>query len=77
MAFPKRKPNRLPYYDYSTPGAYFITVCTENRKPILSEIVGGGAFDAPCKCCDTAFRIYFETVLPSGCRQRDFSEILP
>ncbi len=23
-----RKPNRLKYYDYSTPGVYFITICT-------------------------------------------------
>ena len=47
MDFPKRKPNRLPYFDYNTPGAYFITVCTENKIPILSRIVGGGALDAP------------------------------
>ena len=47
MNLPNRKPNRLPDYNYNTPGAYFITICTENRKPILSEIVGGGAFDAP------------------------------
>ena len=47
MELPQRKPNRLPCFDYSTPGAYFITICTENRKPILSEIVGGGALDAP------------------------------
>ena len=47
MDFPTRKPNRLPNFNYSTPGAYFITICTEDRKPILSEVVGGGALDAP------------------------------
>ena len=47
MDFPKRKPNRLPDFDYSTPGAYFITICTQDRKPILSQIVGGDALDAP------------------------------
>ena len=47
MELPKRKPNRLPCFDYSTPGAYFVTICTQNRKCILSEIVGGGARDAP------------------------------
>ena len=47
MAFFQRKPTRLPDYSYNTPGYYFITICTEDRKPILSEIVGGGAFDAP------------------------------
>ncbi|MBP3337060.1 MAG: transposase [Clostridia bacterium] len=36
----KRKPTRLKGYDYSTPGAYFITVCTHNRKCLLSKIVG-------------------------------------
>ena len=47
MAFFQRKSTRLPEYNYNTPGYYFITICTEDRKPILSEIVGGGAFDAP------------------------------
>ena len=47
MDFPQRKPNRLPHFDYSTPGAYFITICTQKRLPILSSIVGGGALDAP------------------------------
>src|SRR5512133_2325423 len=28
----QRKPTRLPHYDYSMPGAYFITACTKNRE---------------------------------------------
>jgi len=32
---------RLPKYDYSTPGKYFITICTKNRERILSGIVNG------------------------------------
>ena len=40
MELPKRKQNRLTDYDYSTPNAYFITICTENRKCLLSTIVG-------------------------------------
>ena len=44
---PVRKHNRLNQYDYSQNGAYFITICTENRKCILSSIVGGGVLDAP------------------------------
>ena len=47
MNTPKRKTNRLSYYDYSTPGAYFITICTQDRLPILGRLVGGGALDAP------------------------------
>ena len=37
---PQRKHPRLKTYDYSTPGAYFITICTENRRCLLSRIVG-------------------------------------
>ncbi len=40
MNFPNRKPTRLKGYNYSTPGAYFITICTHNRKCVFSEIVG-------------------------------------
>ena len=47
MELPKRKQNRLKDYDYDSAGAYFITVCTQDRKCLLSHIVGGGAFDAP------------------------------
>lgn len=37
---PKRKMIRIENYDYSTPGAYFITVCTANREKIFWERVG-------------------------------------
>ncbi len=37
---PVRKPLRIEHYDYSTPGAYFVTFCTHNRKNMLSRIVG-------------------------------------
>jgi REP element-mobilizing transposase RayT len=39
---PKRKHARLKEYDYSTPGAYFITICTQDRRCVLSHIVGRG-----------------------------------
>ena len=32
---PKRKHIRIEDYDYSTPGAYFVTVCTANRAKIF------------------------------------------
>lgn len=35
---PKRKHIRIENYDYSTPGAYFITVCVNDRKPILWNV---------------------------------------
>ena len=34
----RRKPIRIRGYDYSTPGAYFITVCINGRKPILWNV---------------------------------------
>lgn len=45
--FPTRKPTRLRNFDYNTVGAYFITICTENRQQILSRIVGAGVLDCP------------------------------
>ena len=48
MELPKRKPTRLKEYDYNSPGAYFITICTHNRKCLLSEInVGEGLCALP------------------------------
>ena len=47
MEHSDRKPNRLQEYDYNQNGAYFVTICTQDRKKILSTIVGGGAYDAP------------------------------
>ena len=47
---PKRKNLRLKQHDYSSAGAYFITICTRERKAILSDIlipVGVGAHDDP------------------------------
>jgi len=41
MEFPYRKPNRIGGYDYSQNGAYFITICTQDRKKILSKISVG------------------------------------
>ena len=40
MELPKRKQNRLTEYDYSTPNAYFITICTHNRKNLFWKDVG-------------------------------------
>ena len=47
VKLPKRKANRLPDYDYSQNGAYFVTICTQDRKRILSDIVGDDAHIVP------------------------------
>ena len=38
----QRKHPRLKDYDYSQSGAYYITICTQDRLCILSKIVGRG-----------------------------------
>ncbi len=53
---PQRKRTRLADFDYSTQGAYFITICTEGRKQILCQIhVGADVLDGPPK---TEFSLY-------------------
>ena len=36
---PKRKSTRLKNFDYSSAGAYFVTICIRDRMHILSEII--------------------------------------
>lgn len=35
---PKRKPTRIKDYDYNLPGAYFITICTQDRIPLFWNV---------------------------------------
>ena len=35
MDLPQRKINRLKEYDYNQTGAYFITICTQNREKVF------------------------------------------
>ena len=44
---PKRKVTRWKDFDYNDDCAYFVTICTENRRCILSYIVGTGVLDCP------------------------------
>ena len=48
---PQRKDLRLKNYDYSSKGAYFVTICIQDRKRILSDIIKPavvvGAHDDP------------------------------
>lgn len=47
MDLPNRKQIRLPEYDYSAPGAYFVTICTHDRRCILSDIRRGDPCGRP------------------------------
>lgn len=40
MEMPKRRLHRLPNYDYTSGGTYFVTLCTLHRIPILGSIQG-------------------------------------
>lgn len=37
-ALPERKLHRLKQYDYSQNGYYFITICTDRRRPLLCSV---------------------------------------
>jgi len=41
MVFENRKSIRLKEYNYSEPGDYFITICTQNREDMFGEIIDG------------------------------------
>ena len=47
MPLPCRKRTRLNNFDYNSTGAYFITLCTKDRRCILSRVVGTGVPDGP------------------------------
>ena len=40
-SFPQRKGLRLKQFNYSSANAYFLTICTKSRQPILSDIILG------------------------------------
>ena len=52
--FKNRKTPRLRTFDYNTVGVYFITICTQNRKCLLSRVVGTGVLDCPYHLIDRA-----------------------
>lgn len=37
----ERKLTRLKGYDYSQAGAYFVTICSQNRECLFGEIING------------------------------------
>ena len=39
--FPQRRAMRLRDYDYSQPGAYFVTICAQHRKCLFGAITDG------------------------------------
>lgn len=37
----RRKPTRLPHYDYASPGAYFVTMCATRRGAVFGQVDKG------------------------------------
>lgn len=60
--YPKRKNNRLKNWDYSSEGAYFITVCTDKHKNLFSRISVGAIHESPEEYKDFLYE-YSETHL--------------
>ncbi len=49
---PKRKPNRLNGFDYSSYNTYFLTLCTKNKEKLFGDIVGAPIGRPYCKLSD-------------------------
>ncbi len=43
----RRRSLRLPGYDYTDPGAYFVTICTHLRIPLFGGVEGGKVVRSP------------------------------
>ncbi len=55
---PKRKYPRIKNYDYSNVGAYFITVCTSQRRNYFWQSVVGACTARPQNPCDIKLSEY-------------------
>jgi putative transposase len=47
MGYKKHKQYRLPGYDYSSDGNYFITICTKNKDEFLGKVIKGKMILSP------------------------------
>ena len=70
MELPRRKHIRLSDYDYSTPGAYFVTICTKGRHNLFWN--RQNTFDTAVGAAIS--RLSNETILP--CCLTEIGEIV-
>lgn len=65
---PRRKPHHLANFDYSSPGAYFITICTAGRKCLLGKMdrdaINLTSIGSIVEECWTRVPDYLPSVLP-------------
>ena len=69
--FPKRKRLRLKDFDYSTTGAYFITICTKDRKMLFSPV---GADSISARLIE---RTFLETIRRYSCAEAPVYVVMP
>jgi REP element-mobilizing transposase RayT len=55
--YPTRRHHRLSGYDYATPGFYFVTLCIQDRLPLLGTVTTGEMIHSPAgalvhECCE-------------------------
>jgi len=60
---PNRKKIRIDNYDYSSVGAYFVTICTENRQKTLWNTVGADIIRPDCPPLSNEGKIVEEAIL--------------
>ena len=68
---PKRKNPRLRDFDYSSSGAYFITVCTKDRKKLFGSV---GADSISARMIEKTF---VETIDKYDCVQSPIYVVMP
>ena len=69
--FLQRKKLRLQNFDYSTTGAYFITICTNGRIPIF------GAVGADSISAQMIERTFLETIARYSCVESPIYVVMP
>jgi hypothetical protein len=58
-------PKRLPGYDYSQPGFYFVTICTLHHRLVFCTIVDGQVIEEPRADCRIGAGHLAQTVIRS------------
>jgi hypothetical protein len=58
----KRRSIRLASYDYTRPGAYFVTICSHQRQPFFGQVVNDTATNAHTQ----PFASILSKILPVG-----------
>jgi len=69
LAKPRRRNTlRLPNFDYSASRAYFVTICTQNRRCLFGDIVKTGPYGRPEMVLNDVGRMVAESWLWLGQR---------